>query len=236
MKIFAKIRFYWDALIIAFVIALLMIPAITLFPGKKGAIMHHFNRVIIFLIGGRLLVVGEPDPDAEMILMNHQGIIDIIGMEALQKKHLRWIAKKELFDMPWFGHLLKNGDMISVDRENKKGLLKLIKDVEESIEVKDRAVALFPEGTRARGQELLRFKAGSRFIADKLGLKVQPVVITGSKQLLNEHDRTAHSSTVKYTYLPTVDVKNSSDGWYEQIKESMQKVIDDELVHHSRSR
>jgi 1-acyl-sn-glycerol-3-phosphate acyltransferase len=73
-------------------------------------------------------------------------------------------------------------------------------------------------------------------IANKLGLKVQPVVITGSKHLLNEHNQTAHSSTVKYTYLPTIDVKNAPEDWYDTMKESMQKVIDDELAHHSRSR
>ena len=236
MKISAKIRFLWNAFVIAFVIAVVMIPAITIFPGKKGPIMHHLNRMIIFLMGGRLVVSGTPDPDAGMIVMNHQGIVDIIGMEALQQGHLRWIAKKELFNMPWFGHLLKNGDMISVDRENKKGLIKLIKDVKESIEVKKRAVALFPEGTRAEGQKLLDFKAGTKFIANKLGLKVQPVVITGSKHLLDEHCHTAHSSTVKYTYLPTIDVKNAPKEWYDTMRESMQKVIDDELAHHSRSR
>jgi 1-acyl-sn-glycerol-3-phosphate acyltransferase len=145
MKTFAKIRFFWDAFVIAFIVALIMIPAITLFPKKKGSIMHHLNKITILLMGGKLEAAGNPDPNAEMIVMNHQGIVDIIGMEALQKNHLRWIAKKELFDMPWFGHLLKNGDMVSVDRENKQGLIKLIKDVKESIEVKHRAVALFPE-------------------------------------------------------------------------------------------
>jgi 1-acyl-sn-glycerol-3-phosphate acyltransferase len=236
MKTFARIRFFWDAFVIAFIVALIMIPAITLFPKKKGSIMHHLNKITILLMGGKLEAAGNPDPNAEMIVMNHQGIVDIIGMEALQKNHLRWIAKKELFDMPWFGHLLKNGDMVSVNRENKQGLIKLIKDDKESIEVKHRAVALLPEGTRAKDQKLLKFKAGTKFIANKLGLKVQPVVITGSKHLLNEHNQTAHSSTVKYTYLPTIDVKNAPKDWYDTMKESMQKVIDDELAHHSRSR
>ena len=236
MKIFAKIRFYYNAFVIAFVIAVIMIPAIVLFPRHKGVIMHQLNRVIIFLIGGRLESSGSLDPDADLILMNHQGIIDIIGMEALQKGHLRWIAKKELFSMPWFGNLLKSGDMISVDRENKKGLIKLIKDVKESIEEKHRAVALFPEGTRAEGQELLDFKAGAKFIANKLGLKVQPVVITGSKKLLDEHNRTAHSSTVKYIFLPTIDVEKAPKEWYDTMKETMQKAIDDEYTHYSRCR
>ncbi|HHD72818.1 MAG TPA: 1-acyl-sn-glycerol-3-phosphate acyltransferase, partial [Epsilonproteobacteria bacterium] len=57
--------------------------------------MHKLNKFIIFLMGGKLLQVGKPDPDADMIVMNHQGIIDVIGMEALQRGHLRWVAKKE---------------------------------------------------------------------------------------------------------------------------------------------
>ncbi len=236
MKIFAKIRFYWDAFIISFIVAVAMIPLITLFRNKKGAIMHHLNKFIFFLIGGKLIQVGQADPEADMILMNHQGIVDIIGMEALQSRHLRWIAKKELFDTPWFGYLLRNGDMISIDRQNKTGLRKLIRDVKESQDVKHRTVALFPEGTRADGQELLSFKSGAKFIAKKIGLRVQPVIITGSKHLLNEHNRTAHNSTVHYIYLPTIDVENAPDDWYDTMKTSMQKVIDDELAHDSRSR
>ncbi len=236
MKIFAKIRFYWGVFVISFVVAVIMIPLITLFPGKKGPIIHHLNSVIILLMGGRVEQVGDVDPGADMFIMNHQGVVDIIGMEALQTGHLRWVAKKELFNMPWFGHLLRNGDMISIDRENKAGLIKLIKDVKESIEVKHRAVAVFPEGTRAKGQELGSFKSGAKFIAKKLGLKVQPVVITGSKYLFSEQNKTAHSSTVRYIYLSTINVKNASNEWYDGAKDSMQKVIDDELAHASRSR
>ncbi|MFT7824729.1 MAG: lysophospholipid acyltransferase family protein [Sulfurimonas sp.] len=198
--------------------------------------MHKLNRVILFLMGGKIEQVGKADPEADLILMNHQGIVDIIGMEALQTGHLRWIAKKELFDTPWFGHLLKNGDMISIDRENKKGLIKLIKDVKESLEIKKRKIAIFPEGTRAKHQKVLPFKSGTKFIAEKMGLKVQPVVITGSKKLLNEHNKTSHNSTVRYHYLPTVDVNSAEENWFEDIRDKMQKEISHEFTHYHRSR
>ena len=236
MKIFAKIRFYWGAFVISFIVALFMIPLITLFRAHKGMIMHYLNRVILFLMGARVEKVGEADPEADMIVMNHQGIVDIIGMEALQKGHLRWVAKKELFDTPWFGHLLKNGDMISIDRENKKGLIKMIRDVKESLETKHRKVVIFPEGTRATHQKLLPFKSGTKFIAGNMGLKVQPVVITGSKWVLNEHNRTGHSGTVRYIYLPTVDVSKAEETWFDALHAEMQKEIDREFHHHHRSR
>ena len=236
MKIFAKIRFYWGAFIISFIVALFMIPLITIFPKHKGIIMHRLNQLIIFLLGGKVEQVGEADESANLLLINHQGIIDIVGMEALQKKHHRWVAKKELFDATWFGYLLKNGDMISIDRDNKAGLLKLIKDVKDTIENRDRAVAIFPEGTRAKGQELLPFKAGAKFIGRKLNMRVQPIVITGSKKLLNEHIRTGANATVRYIYLPAIDITDAPKDWYENIKKDMQKVIDDELSNNNRSR
>ena len=236
MKIFAKIRFGWNAFVIAINTGLVMIPAIILFPKYKGPIMHHLNRLTVFLMGARVEQEGEMDPEANMIVMNHQGIVDIIGMEALQNNHLRWVAKKELFSMPLYGYLLRFGDMISLDRNSKAGLIKLMKDVKESIEVKHRAVAIFPEGTRARDQKVLPFKQGTKMIAEKLKLKVQPVVITGSKWIVDEHEKTAHGGTIHYKFLPTIDVGKEDKGWFDRLHDQMQKEIDNEYTDHHRSR
>jgi len=236
MKIFAKIRFGWNAFVIAVNTGLIMIPAIILFPKHKGPIMHHLNKLTLLLMGARVEQEGEMDPEADMIVMNHQGIVDIIGMEALQNNHLRWVAKKELFSMPLYGYLLRFGDMISLDRDSKAGLIKLMKDVKESIEEKHRAVAIFPEGTRARDQKVLPFKQGTKMIAEKLKLKVQPVVITGSKWVVNEHEKTGHGGTIHYKFLPTIDVSKEDKGWFDRIHDQMQDEIDNELKNHGRSR
>ena len=236
MKIFAKIRFYWGATVISLNTALLMIPTMMLLKEKKGVIIHHINRLTLFMIGGKAVLEGKMDLDADMYVMNHQGIIDIVAMEALQNNHLRWVAKKELFDALWFGNLLRHGEMISLNRGNKVALIKLVKDVKESKETLHRAVAIFPEGTRAKDQKLLPFKQGTKIIANKLGLKVQPIVITGSKWVLNEHNRTGHNGTVHYKFLPTIDVQNAPKDWFETLHDTMQKVIDDEYNNNHRSR
>ena len=228
MKIYAKIRFYWGAFVISTIVALGMIPLITIFPKYKGTIMHKLNRLILFLMGAKLKTHGKRDEKANLFLMNHQGIMDIIALEAVENTHFRWVAKKELFETPWFGYLLKNGDMISVDRENKAGLVKLLKDAKESIEEKNRAVAIFPEGTRAKGQELLPFKPGAKVVASKLKMRVQPIVITGSKYVLNEHNKTGHSGTIHIHYLDAFDVENAPKSWYDDIKEKMQRVIEED--------
>jgi 1-acyl-sn-glycerol-3-phosphate acyltransferase len=236
MKIFAKIRFYWGATVISLNTAVLMIPALMMFGKYKSTIVHKINALTLTMMGGRAVHEGEMDPQADMYVMNHQGIIDIVAMEALQNNHLRWVAKKELFDTLWFGNLLRHGEMISLDRGNKAALVKLVKDVKESKEKLHRGVAIFPEGTRAKDQKLLPFKQGTRIIANKLGLKVQPIVITGSKWVLNEHEKTGHNGTVHYKFLPTIDVSKAEDDWFEKLHETMQKVIDDEYTNDHRSR
>ncbi len=236
MKIFASFRFYWGAFIISFNTAVFMIPALMIFGKRKGTIVHHINRLTLFMMGGKLEQAGTMDTTADMYVMNHQGIVDIIGLEALQNNHLRWVAKKELFDALWFGNLLRHGEMISLDRANKAGLIKLIKDVKESKEIYHRPVAIFPEGTRAKGQPLLNFKQGTNLIAKKLELRVQPIIITGSKWVLNEHIKTGHSGTVKYEFLPAFDVKSDDEEWFDILRTDMQKVIDDEFDNNHRSR
>jgi 1-acyl-sn-glycerol-3-phosphate acyltransferase len=236
MKLFAKIRFYWGALVISLNTALLMIPTMMIFKKKKGIIIHYINKLTLFMIGGKVRQKGEMDLEADMYVMNHQGIIDIVAMEALQNNHLRWVAKKELFDAPWFGNLLRHGEMISLDRGNKAALVKLVKDVKFSKDALDRSVVIFPEGTRAKGQKLLPFKQGTKIIANKLNLKVQPVVITGSKWVLNEHEKTGHSGTVTYTFLPTIDVSTQDKAWFETLQKTMQTEIDNAHLQHSCSR
>jgi 1-acyl-sn-glycerol-3-phosphate acyltransferase len=236
MKIFAKIRFYYGAATISLIVAVIMIPLIYLFPGKKGFIIHALNGFILKLLGARIETVGQRDPDANLFLFNHQGIIDIIVMEAVENTHMGWVAKKELFDTPIYGNLLRRGEMISVDRSSRAGLIKLLKDAKELVTKKHRAIAIFPEGTRAKGQKLLPFKAGTQFMADKLNLRVQPVVITGSKWLLNEHNRTAHNATVKVIYLDAFNANEAAETWYEDLRTTMQSTIDEELEHHGRER
>ncbi len=235
MKIFARIRFYYSALVISCVVSV-MIVLLKLFPNRKGSILHYGNRVMMALMFADIETEGEPDPNAQLYLLNHQGIVDIITMEALLDKNMNWVAKRELFEVPWFGRLLKNGEMISVDRSDKRGLIKLLKDVKRSIKELHRPVALFPEGTRAKDQKLLPFKEGAKFIAEKLELVVQPVVIVGSKRVVNEHERTSSGGDVKVIFLPSIDMKSAPSDWYSRLRERMQETIDKELETNSLSR
>jgi 1-acyl-sn-glycerol-3-phosphate acyltransferase len=234
---FATIRFYYGSFIISFIAAGIMVPLMFIFRNSTDKILHKWNRIIMLLIGGKIETTGERDNSADMFVVNHQGIIDIISMEAAEQSNLRWIAKKQLFDAPWFGYVLKLPDMICIDRDNKSGLIKLLRDVKKTKEADiQRTVTIFPEGTRTNKQKLLPFKNGTKIIAEKLQLTIQPIVITNSKLLLNEHNKTAHSSTVHITYLDTFKVDKENKEWYKELANSMQSIIDKEEKIEKRER
>jgi 1-acyl-sn-glycerol-3-phosphate acyltransferase len=95
------------------------------------------------------------------------------------KRDIAWVAKKEIADIPWFGRILDAPKMIIVERENKKSLIKLLKDAKDRLE-HGRQLAIFPEGTRSDGTKIRKFKAGAKMIAEKYELEVQPAIIIGS--------------------------------------------------------
>ena len=237
MKTFAKIRFYYGSAVISFIAGGIMVPLLMISQKSHSWILHYFNKLIIILIGGKIIQHGKLDKNVDMVISNHQGIIDIIALEASQDIDFQWVAKKQLFDTPWFGFLLKLPKMIEVDRENKSGLIKLLADVKQTIQNdKERIITIFPEGTRTNKQTLLTFKGGTRIVAEKLGLIIQPIVMTNSKRLLNEHNRTAHSATVHITYLEPFKVSKDNKGWYEEVRQKMQKCIDKEEKKYKRER
>ncbi|WP_457594810.1 lysophospholipid acyltransferase family protein [Hydrogenimonas sp.] len=235
MKIFAHLRFYYSAFVISLIVSCRIV-LLKLLPSHKDKILHYGNKIMLALMFADVEVVGEPDPKAQLYLVNHQGIVDIITLEALLDKNLNWVAKRELFEVPWFGLLLKNAQMIAVDRQDKRGLIKLMKDVRHSLEDLHRPVAIFPEGTRAKNQKLLPFKDGARFIAEKFGLVVQPVVIVGSKRVVNEHERTSIGGDLKVIFLPSIDVSKAPKEWYEELRRTMQETIDGQLEEFAISR
>ena len=127
-----------------------------------------------------LEVVGKFDECANMIIMNHQSMLDIVVLEEVYPKNLCWIAKKEIADLPVIGQIIHVPQMISVERENKRSLIKLVKDAQDRVE-KGRVLAIFPEGTRIRDNHIRpEIHGGFALIAQLAGCDVQPTAIFGA--------------------------------------------------------
>ncbi|WP_331775730.1 lysophospholipid acyltransferase family protein [Sulfurospirillum sp. 1612] len=222
-------------IMIQFVITVLItIILMYLFRKSTYKIRQAWAKMQTFLIGFNIVQKGTIDTQADLIMVNHQSLLDITSLEAIYPKDLCWVAKKEIRDIPLFGHILVAPKMIIIDRKDRRSLVKLVKTAKERLK-EGRIIAIFPEGTRGRGKKILKFQNGAKFLAEKLKLKVQPVVVVNTRNILDSQNFKAHSGTVIVKFLDLVDPE-SDPQWYENIKSTMQKELNDELSNFDGNR
>ena len=113
--------------------------------------------------------------------------------------------------------------MIAVERENKQSLIKLLSDAKDRV-ANGRVLAIFPEGTRSATGKLLPFKGGAKILAEKLNLKVQPIVIVGS-EILDAKNFSFKGGEIKIVCLDLVDTAKAD--WLDATREKMQAVLDE---------
>ncbi|MBN2869864.1 MAG: 1-acyl-sn-glycerol-3-phosphate acyltransferase [Campylobacterales bacterium] len=191
-----------------------------------------FIRLLVFL---PVRVKGTPDPDAQMFLINHQSDIDIGIMETITPKDLAWVAKKELFDVPFFGLVVKLPKDIALERESKTALVRLLKECKDRLD-HGRVITIFPEGTRTETGKMKPFKAGAKIVADKYALKVQPVVFIATAWHFSNKRKDFRPGTVTAVYMDSFVADKEDPEWLNNLHTQMQKVYDDELANHPRYR
>lgn len=125
------------------------------------------------------------DPDRQYVFMvNHQSNVDIpVLIRSFPMFQLRWMAKKELLWVPFFGWAMWASKHITVDRSNPSDALKSLQRAKARIAA-GISVVVFPEGTRSRDGQLLPFKKGGFLLAAQAGAAIVPVTINGSGALL----------------------------------------------------
>lgn len=206
----------------------IVVVAMYMFRKSVHKIIKIWMAVQMKFLGITLEEVGTMDESCDMVILNHQSLLDIIVIEHVHSRHLAWVGKKEITDLPFFGHIMKAPDMITVDRENKVGLIQLLKDAKDRVS-KGRPIAMFPEGTRSDGSKLLSFKPGAAMVANKLKLKVQPMIVLNTRNIIDSQKLEATPGTVKIIYLPPVQADKSTD-WFKETEALMRETLTNELA------
>ena len=96
---------------------------------------------------------------------------------------MKWVAKKELFDLPIVGWMMRLAGDISVSRGSKKQALMVFKKCKFYLDNKT-SVMFFPEGTRSRTGNLTRFASGAFDLAIREKMPVLPLVLDGTQGCL----------------------------------------------------
>lgn len=128
-------------------------------------------------------VENVPLTGGALFAINHTGYYDFIlgGIPAWvrSRRLVRFMSKKEIFEVPVVGALMRGMRHISVDRAAGAGALK-----EAIAKINDgNLVGIFPEATISRSFEIKELKNGAIRIADTTGAPLIPLTIWGSQRI-----------------------------------------------------
>ncbi len=116
---------------------------------------------------------------AYVIVANHQSIVDIFLLLAVLPLHFKFVAKKELFSIPFVGWHMTLAKYMPLDRGSHESGRRVLIKSKEWLE-KGVSILLFPEGTRSLDGNIHEFKAGAFKLARETGRPLLPVVVNGT--------------------------------------------------------
>jgi 1-acyl-sn-glycerol-3-phosphate acyltransferase len=178
--------------------------------------------VRVTIRGGELADGGGP----YVFTPNHQAHIDIAALLGYLPGNNRFATKKELFDEPVLGAVLRTLGMLPVDRD----------DPMTSIAVLNRAVAeghsiiIFPEGTRSRDGSLLPFKKGAFVAAIEMGYPIVPVVVKGTRRVMPTGGHLSiYPGDVEIVVKPPISTRGLDYQDRERLRDSVREIIAEEF-------
>jgi 1-acyl-sn-glycerol-3-phosphate acyltransferase len=120
------------------------------------------------------------DRRAYVVVSNHQSMLDIFMLAGLPRE-MKWVAKAELFALPWIGWMFRLSGDIPVNRGEAASGRDAMATARRYLD-RGMHVMLFPEGTRSRDGAMLPFKTGAFKLAIESGAPVLPIAIHGAAE------------------------------------------------------
>lgn len=133
-----------------------------------------------------------------IFIANHTSFLDILLAIMLHPK-IVLMVKGWVYKSPFFGPIIRfAGYVYSEDgpEENIEKVKALVAD--------GYSVLIFPEGTRSEDGNIARFHKGAFYLAEQLGLDIQPVLLHGAHDVLPKNDFLIRPGALNVRVLPPV--------------------------------
>jgi len=165
----------------------------TLF-SSNGRLPHKiacaWGRMLLRIGGVKVTVEGAErlDPDACYVLTpNHLSYMDTPALLSGLPVPFRFLAKEELFQVPFLGQHLHRAGHIAVPLGDARASLKVLTKAAQIMRKQRVSVLVFPEGGRAADGILQPFKEGAVYIAIKAGAPLVPIGLIGTYEVMPMH-------------------------------------------------
>lgn len=169
-----------------------------------------WSRMILWTSGVRVTVKGLSNikPGVPVVFcVNHQSHMDIPIVLVALPVQFRFLAKKQLFGIPFLGWHLRRSGQISIDRENPRAALKSMRAAAAQVQ-SGSPVVIFPEGGTSADGEMHPFKGGGFVLATNAMIDIVPVTIRGSRQVLVPRTYQVRSGNVEVIIGPPISSSN----------------------------
>ena len=154
------------------------------------------------------------------IACSHQSIFETFYLQTIFYSPI-FILKHELIKIPIFGWYLKKIGSISINRNKiSKHNLGLIDKIKNSVQISDRPLIIFPQGTRVLPKEKVPFKKGVGRIYDELKINCQPIAIN-SGNVWPKNGELVPNKIITISILPAVRPGMSSIDFTNHIEEKI---------------
>jgi len=177
--------FLFSGIILIFILAIptLLLPSkFTLFFGKILA--HYIILILRIFLNTKIIYHGLENlkkVDKFFVASAHQSMFETFVLQAPINYPI-FILKKELLKIPIFGWYLKKIGSIEIIREiTTKENLNFYDRIKQSINVNNRPLLIFPQGTRVKIGERIPFKKGVGRIYESTKLPCIPVALNSGK-------------------------------------------------------
>ncbi len=171
-----------------------------------------------------------------IFMSNHQGSYDIFALLGHLPFQFRWLAKKELFSIPFFGWTMAAAGYISIDREGTRETVDAMNEAAQKIR-DGMSVVIFPEGSRSPDGTIQPFKKGGFTLAIKSKVPIVPIAIAGSREIMPKDKLTAMPGEIRMRMGHPIETRNyvlkDRKSLIENVREAITK--DFKLISQERS-
>lgn len=153
------------------------------------AFYHLFSR----LLGIKIVIKNEHllHKKPAVVISNHQSALDILVLGKIFQPGYTVTAKKALKYLPFLGWFMLASKTFFLDRARGEKARKVLDQALLSLKENDRALFMFPEGTRSaiKKLDMLPFKKGAFHLAKQAKIPVIPVAVQNYSTLFHSRDK-----------------------------------------------
>lgn len=226
----------WSYIIILTILLYLavLLCAVLFYPfDKKRAIAHRqcfwwSSAVIALNPYWKLDVSGMDNIDKKrtyVIIANHQSLGDIV-IAYQTKMQFKWVAKKDLFKIPFVGWSLSLTKHIKLERGSFSSIKKVYREAAQWLRG-GMSVFFFPEGTRSETTEIGDFRNGAFKLAIKEHVPILPIVFKGTGTAIPKGSWIfAVKTSAKLKILPAIETTNYQTSDFAKLRDLARSVLE----------